>query len=53
MVPAVRPSHDLEEFRAGGGRVAVTGLRPHTASILHITGLAAAFDLPAGDAGDR
>jgi hypothetical protein len=34
-----------EAFRAGGGRVALTGLRPFTARILHMTGFARVFDL--------
>jgi hypothetical protein len=37
-------------FRAAGGRVALTELRPHVLSILRATGFATAFDIPA-DAG--
>jgi anti-anti-sigma regulatory factor len=36
-----------EAFRARGGRVALTGLRPHSVRILRMTGFAAVFDLPA------
>ena len=35
-----------ETFRAGGGRVTLTGLRPHTVRMLQVTGFAPAFDLP-------
>lgn len=40
-----------EAFRAGGGRVALTGLRPHTVRILHMLGFAVAFDLSAAVVG--
>ncbi|HYH32846.1 MAG TPA: MEDS domain-containing protein [Pseudonocardia sp.] len=42
-----------EAFRAGGGRVALTGLHPLAVRLLHMTGFAAAFDLPETGGGNR
>jgi MEDS: MEthanogen/methylotroph, DcmR Sensory domain len=42
-----------EVFRAEGGRVVLTGLHPLAVRVLHMTGFAAAFDLPAAGTDNR